>query len=228
MKCDVCGCENKDNALFCAECGKALKGKPIALDLQQIKVPASSRKAHIVKVSAKKNEATQQTVKEEPAAEENVVLFNPDKAAIEQAEKEARTAQEQAPEQVPAQVPEQATVQEDAPAEESEFIPLQITPEQPTNHTEAPAAPAEKDATLVPMKIRNWIPVFILSAIPVVNLIMLFVWSFSSRTNKSKQSFARLSLIVALICVVVAVIAAILMKTVFQVNFTSLLQGIKA
>ncbi|MBQ3431747.1 MAG: zinc ribbon domain-containing protein [Clostridia bacterium] len=213
MKCDVCGCENKENALFCAECGKALKNDPITLDLQEIKVPASSRKAHIVKVSTKKGAADTQGAQSEEKKEENVVLFNPEKAAIKKAEQEAQSAQEKA-----------KAEQEE---ESSEFIPLQTIPENSAENEAEQAQTAADDSTTAPMKIKNWIPVFILSAIPVVNLIMLFVWSFSSRTNKSKQSFARLCLICTLIFVVLAVIAAIVMQTVFHVNFSTLLQGVK-
>ena len=218
MKCEVCGCENKENALFCAECGKALKEAPIALDLQEIKVPASSRKPRIVKVNTKKSDVKQAENTEAP--EEPVVLFNPEKAAVAEADDEAKKAQQAAKTETPTVEPAEEPAEE--AAEESAFIPLQGTP------AAAPEAETQNDPTLAPMHIKNWIPVFILSAIPLVNLIMMFVWSFSSRTNKSKQSFARLSLIVTLICVVLAVIAAILMKTVFQVNFGTLLQGIKA
>ena len=218
MKCEVCGCENKENALFCAECGKALKEAPIALDLQEIKVPASSRKPRIVKVNTKKGDAKQAENTEE--TEEQVVLFNPEKAAVAEADDEAKKAQQAAETETPTEESTEEPAEE--AAEESGFIPLQSTP------AAAPEAETQNDPTLAPMRIKNWIPVFILSAIPLVNLIMMFVWSFSSRTNKSKQSFARLSLIVTLICVVLAVIAAILMKTVFQVNFGTLLQGIKA
>lgn len=213
MKCDVCGCENKENALFCAGCGKAFKNDPITLDLQEIKVPASSRKAHIVKVSTKKSAADTQSAQSEEKKEENVVLFNPEKAAIKKAEQEAQSAQEKA-----------KAEQEE---ESSEFIPLQTIPENNAENEAEQAQTAADDSTTAPMKIKNWIPVFILSAIPVVNLIMLFVWSFSSRTNKSKQSFARLCLICTLILVVLAVIAAIVMQTVFHVNFSTLLQGVK-
>ena len=218
MKCEVCGCENKENALFCAECGKALKEAPIALDLQEIKVPASSRKPRIVKVNTKKGDVKQAENTEE--TEEQVVLFNPEKAAVAEADDEAKKAQQAAETETPTEESTEEPAEE--AAEESGFIPLQSTP------AAAPEAETQNDPTLAPMRIKNWIPVFILSAIPLVNLIMMFVWSFSSRTNKSKQSFARLSLIVTLICVVLAVIAAILMKTVFQVNFGTLLQGIKA
>ena len=216
MKCEVCGCENKENALFCAKCGKALKEEPIALDLQEIKVPAASRKARIVKVNTKKSADDTQQAQNGEQVEENMVLFNPEKEAVEKADEQARAAQQAAE-------PETAA---ETPAEDSDYIELQTTP-KPTQTPADTGAVMQDDPTLAPMKIKNWIPVFILSAIPVVNLIMLLVWSFSSRTNKSKQSFARLCLICTLILVVLAVIAAILMQSVFHMNFSNLLQGIK-
>lgn len=216
MKCEVCGCENKENALFCAKCGKAIKEEPIALDLQEIKVPAASRKARIVKVNTKKSADDTQQAQNGEQAEENMVLFNPEKEAVEKEDEQARAAQQAAEPETPAETP----------AEDSDYIELQATP-KPTQTPADTGATMQDDPTLAPMKIKNWIPVFILSAIPVVNLIMLLVWSFSSRTNKSKQSFARLCLICTLILVVLAVIAAILMQSVFHMNFSNLLQGIK-
>ncbi len=216
MKCEVCGCDNKENALFCAKCGKALKEEPIALDLQEIKVPAASRKARIVKVNTKKSADDTQQAQNGEQAKENMVLFNPEKEAVEKADEQARAAQQAA---------EPETVAE-TPAEDSDYIELQTTP-KPDQTPADTGATMQDDPTLAPMKIKNWIPVFILSAVPVVNLIMLLVWSFSSRTNKSKQSFARLCLICTLILVVLAVIAAILMQSVFHMNFSNLLQGIK-
>ena len=49
-----------------------------------------------------------------------------------------------------------------------------------------------------------WLGGFIVLAIPLVNVIMLFVWGFSSGTNPSKQNFCRATLIVYLICFVPA------------------------
>ena len=94
MKCEVCGCENKENALFCTKCGKALKEEPIALDLQEIKVPAASRKARIVKVNTKKSANDTQQAQNSEQAEENMVLFNPEKEAVEKADEQARAAQQ--------------------------------------------------------------------------------------------------------------------------------------
>ena len=52
------------------------------------------------------------------------------------------------------------------------------------------------------ISLGEWIITFIVLAIPLVNIIMLFVWGFSSGTNPSKQNFCRAALILYAICFV--------------------------
>ena len=213
MKCDVCGTENKENALFCAECGKALKEMPIDLDLQQIAVPASARKARIVKVSAKKTEEVDTGDK---------VQADSESPLSEQAQQE-QTVQEQAAQ---ASKPEAGEPSQDS-ADGSEFIPLDgsgIATQENASAQEIAADSAAEitDKTALPMKIKNWLPVFILCMIPCVNIIMLFIWSFSSKTNQSKRSFAQLSLIFMLIGIILCVAAYFAIRATFGVSAISL------
>jgi hypothetical protein len=60
--------------------------------------------------------------------------------------------------------------------------------------------------TYQPIKLGEWIVTYLLMAIPVVNIIMLFVWAFSSETHPSKKTYAQASLIFALIGIVLYVI----------------------
>ena len=43
--------------------------------------------------------------------------------------------------------------------------------------------------------VGEWIVTFIILAIPLVNLIMLFVWAFGGDVNINKQNYAKASLI---------------------------------
>ena len=52
------------------------------------------------------------------------------------------------------------------------------------------------------ISLGEWIITFIVLAIPLVNIIMLFVWGFSSGTNPSKQNFCRAALILYAVCFV--------------------------
>ena len=47
-----------------------------------------------------------------------------------------------------------------------------------------------------PLTIGDWIITKIILVIPLVNLIMLFVWAFSSDTHPSKKTFCQSTLII--------------------------------
>lgn len=61
-----------------------------------------------------------------------------------------------------------------------------------------------------PMTIGDWIITFIISYIPIVGLVMLFVWAFGDGTHPSKKTWAQALLIFALIGLVLAIIFFIL------------------
>ena len=46
-----------------------------------------------------------------------------------------------------------------------------------------------------PMRVGEWILTFILTGLPLIGFIMMFVWAFSSGTHPSKQSWAKAYLI---------------------------------
>ncbi len=56
----------------------------------------------------------------------------------------------------------------------------------------------------------NWVMTMLIAAIPLVNIVMLFVWAFSSDTNPNKANWAKASLIwVAIIIGIYIVIMAL-------------------
>lgn len=57
-----------------------------------------------------------------------------------------------------------------------------------------------------PVSLGDWILTLIILAIPIVGLVMLFVWGFSSGTHPSKQNYCRAVLIFALIAFVLAIL----------------------
>jgi hypothetical protein len=57
-----------------------------------------------------------------------------------------------------------------------------------------PNFPAEKV-----MSMQDWLITLIIMLIPIVNVIMLFVWGFGSGTHPSKANWAKASLLVILI-----------------------------
>lgn len=61
--------------------------------------------------------------------------------------------------------------------------------------------------------ITEWIITFFLLAIPVLNIILLVIWSFSRDTNPSKANFAKAYLIILLIFFVLIVLFVVVFGT---------------
>ncbi len=62
-----------------------------------------------------------------------------------------------------------------------------------------------------PVSVGDWILTIIISAIPLVNIIMLLVWAFSSGTNPSKANWAKaylvfLAILIALYFVMIVMV----------------------
>ena len=56
-----------------------------------------------------------------------------------------------------------------------------------------------------PMTIGNWLITFIVLALPLVGIIMQFVWAFSGDTHPSKRTFCQASLIMLGAMIVLAI-----------------------
>jgi hypothetical protein len=59
-----------------------------------------------------------------------------------------------------------------------------------------------------PVSLGDWILTLIVLAIPIVNIVMLFVWGFSSGTNPSKQNYCRAALILGAVFLVLWILFA--------------------
>lgn len=78
----------------------------------------------------------------------------------------------------------------------------------PVNEVQAPIyynAPQQEEVSF-----GDWMLTILLSAIPCVNLIMLFVWAFSGNTKKSKSNWAKANLVYLLISVVISIIVGVI------------------
>ncbi|HET7560864.1 MAG TPA: hypothetical protein VFJ87_00610 [Rhodanobacteraceae bacterium] len=62
---------------------------------------------------------------------------------------------------------------------------------------------APRDST---MSLGDWLITLIVLCIPIVGLIMAFVWGFSSGTNINKQNFCRATLILWLILIALYIV----------------------
>jgi hypothetical protein len=57
-----------------------------------------------------------------------------------------------------------------------------------------------------PITLGQWMVTLLLMIIPIVNIVLLFVWAFGSGTHPSKANWAKASLIYLAIVIVVYVI----------------------
>lgn len=60
-----------------------------------------------------------------------------------------------------------------------------------------------------PVSVGNWMLTILIMAIPLVNLIMLLVWAFSSGTPLSKSNWAKATLLWMVIMIVIGVLFGI-------------------
>jgi hypothetical protein len=67
---------------------------------------------------------------------------------------------------------------------------------------------AEASAPII--SVKEWVLTILLMAIPLVNLIMLFVWAFGGGANPSKANYAKASLIWVLIGIVLYIIFGVI------------------
>ncbi len=76
---------------------------------------------------------------------------------------------------------------------------------QSNNYAQMPAYPqsynTNTNASQNEMTIGKWLLLFLISAIPVVGLIMLFVWAFGNDGNTTRQTYCKASLLWSLIAV---------------------------
>jgi cell division protein FtsW (lipid II flippase) len=61
-----------------------------------------------------------------------------------------------------------------------------------------------------PMSVKDWFLTLLITYIPLVGLIMLFVWAFDGDTNLNKKNFAKASLLWLLIGIAIAIIMFVL------------------
>jgi len=66
------------------------------------------------------------------------------------------------------------------------------------------------------VSVGEWMLTLLISAIPVVNLVMLFVWAFGANTKPSKANWAKASLIwIGIIIAVYIVFAVFILGSLF-------------
>ncbi|MGM0588066.1 MAG: hypothetical protein ACQETE_06620 [Bacteroidota bacterium] len=68
----------------------------------------------------------------------------------------------------------------------------------------------DQENSVVPvLSVKEWFITFIITAIPIVNLVMLFVWGFGDEANPNKANWAKASLLMMVAMVGLYIIVAL-------------------
>jgi ABC-type Fe3+ transport system permease subunit len=71
------------------------------------------------------------------------------------------------------------------------------------------------------MKVKDWIVIYLIMLIPIVNIVMLFIWAFDKNINPNKSNWAKASLIWSAIVMVLY----ILLIAAFGASILALMQN---
>jgi len=77
-------------------------------------------------------------------------------------------------------------------------------------------------STYKPMTIGEWLITFIITYIPIVGFIMLFVWAFGGDVHPSKKTWAQAMLILFAIAIILGIIFAGIIITLIGSIFSSM------
>lgn len=88
-----------------------------------------------------------------------------------------------------------------------------VPPPQPTRAS-APKQQAQASNGVDLISMGQYLIMFLIMAIPIANIVMLFVWGFSSETGPNKKNFARATLIMMAIGIGVGILVSIVMAAI--------------
>lgn len=66
-----------------------------------------------------------------------------------------------------------------------------------------------------PLSVKDWLVTLLLMAIPVVGIVLLFVYAFGSNENVNRQNWAKAQLIMLAIVMALVVLALIIFGSIF-------------
>lgn len=91
--------------------------------------------------------------------------------------------------------------------------PVEPTPQHSYTSSQPPQSntvPLDK-----PLSILQYLGIFLLSAVPIVGIVFIFIWAFGSNVNINKKNYCRAVLIMALIGIILSIIISITFSALF-------------
>lgn len=78
-----------------------------------------------------------------------------------------------------------------------------------------------EDNNQKPMSVKDWLITLLITAIPLVGLIMLFVYAFGGNENENRQNWAKAQLLLAAIIIGLLIVFFIIFGSVFAATMAS-------
>ena len=72
-----------------------------------------------------------------------------------------------------------------------------------------------------PLSVKDWLVTLLLMAIPIVGIVLLFVYAFGSNENVNRQNWAKAQLIMLAIVMVLVVLILIIFGSIFAATMAS-------
>jgi hypothetical protein len=92
---------------------------------------------------------------------------------------------------------------------------------QPRQQAYIPPQPAVRPET-EPLRVSQYLGMLLLLCIPIVNIVLLFVWGFGSSVNVNKKNYARAVLILAAIGIVLSILFSAAITSMFLSMFNNI------
>jgi hypothetical protein len=113
------------------------------------------------------------------------------------------------------------------PAQQASAPPQPVGQPQPAQTWTAPAytnAPLNNDLD-APLSVGQYLGMLILLGIPIVGLVLVLMWAFGSNVNQNKKNYARATLILGIIVLVLAIALSSVLSIFMSEVFSSFNQG---
>jgi uncharacterized Zn finger protein (UPF0148 family) len=176
-----------DGSLFCPNCGAKIASSPMKEPIK----PFSETEEKPLREPIKPFSETVETPVNEPIKPFSETVKEPVRESIK---------------------PFSETVQTPATTSEPIVAPtpaVELKASQKESKKGTASHSYETDILNKPISVLGYIGIFLLMCIPLVNLILLFVWAFSKDTNKNKKNFAIASLIMIVVWIVLSIVLSV-------------------
>lgn len=185
MFCENCGNQMDDGSKFCMSCGSKVEIKEA---VQEVAASADSTATLESSISTD-TEAVQVIVPPVAPAQ-----------PVQPAQAQPVESQFIQPQPTQSQPVQPTQVQ---PLQSQIAQPQMVQPQQ---SVASQPAKVKKPASITPLPVWKYIGIFLLMCIPVLGIVMLFVWSFGGSFNRNTRNFARATLIYALLLIVLTIV----------------------